>query len=122
ADYISQVGQDGKTPEQNQYAINQIGDAAAPGQRKQGYDWAVANGQLIGQVPQRGTPERAKIEDTGNAYSNIVSMAQKHLWQLENNQIGSMTEWNTENNAAMGDLRKIYQAGAMQQADLDFYE
>jgi hypothetical protein len=121
-DTLKQVGQDGQTTEQNQFAINQVGDVAAPGQRKEGFDWVVRNGNLIGQVPQRGTVERAKIELTGNSYSNIADMATKKLWQLQNGQVPSVAEWNTEVNAAMMDFRRITDAGAMQQADINFYE
>ena len=113
---------DGWTPEQKQYALNQGGDMAGY-KRKDGFDYVAGpDGGIIGQVPQRGTPERSKIEMTGNAYSNIQSLAAKHLWQLENGQVGSVAEWNSEVNSAMGDFRRIYEAGAMQEADKEFYE
>lgn len=122
-DYVSKPGPDGMTAEEKQASLNIIGDQAFPGGRKEGYDWLQApGGGIAGQVPQRGTPERQKIERVGNAYSNVSDLARKHLWQLENGQVSSVADWNQDVNWAKDSMRSIYEAGAMSADDQAFYE
>jgi hypothetical protein len=120
-DFVSKPLPDGWTAEQKQYAANQAATIAGY-KLKEGYDVVTGpQGGIVGQIPQRGTPERSKIEATGHAYSNVSDLAAKHLWQLQNNRFDRQ-EWNTETLATMNDLRKIHEAGAMTDGDIAHYE
>jgi hypothetical protein len=119
--YLSQPDESGLTPSQKQNMANVAADAAGYG-RKDGFDVVVGpDGGLLGQVPQRGTPERLKMENTGNAISNLQSNATQSLWELQNGQVDKGT-WDTRVLLAKNDLRQLTEAGAMTADDAAYYD
>lgn len=111
----------GMTGAESQMAANLAAETAGI-PIKEGYDVVVGpNGGVLGQIPQRGTPERTKMESVGNSISNIQSTAQQSLWELQNGQVDK-GEWEMRNAIAMNDFRILTEAGAMTEQDQAFYE